>query len=163
LGATTNPGLFSSLGSGIGSFFSGIGSLFATGALIDRGQRYPFATGGVFGAGPRWGFASGDVFTDPTTMPMATIGEAGPEAVMPLRRGADGRLGIATSGGGNGGPQIVVNAPISVGQNALQNNGQMSQKQIVDLQRQLGTAVRRSVQTEIANQTRPGGMVQPQA
>ena len=27
-------------------------------------------------------------------------GEAGPEAILPLRRGADGRLGVATDGGG---------------------------------------------------------------
>jgi phage-related minor tail protein len=146
--------------SGIGSFFQ---NLFATGGVINRGQRYPFATGAVFGGGPRYGFASGDVFTDPTTMPMATIGEAGPEAVMPLKRGADGRLGIAAGGGSGGGPQIVVNAPINVGQGALQNNGQMSQKQMMDLQRQLSQAVRRSVQTEVANQTRPGGMIQPQS
>jgi phage-related minor tail protein len=28
------------------------------------------------------------------------MGEAGPEAIMPLARGADGRLGVANSGGG---------------------------------------------------------------
>jgi phage-related minor tail protein len=28
------------------------------------------------------------------------MGEAGPEAIMPLARGADGRLGVQTQGGG---------------------------------------------------------------
>ena len=31
------------------------------------------------------------------------FGEAGPEAIMPLRRGPDGRLGVAAYGGGGGG------------------------------------------------------------
>jgi phage-related minor tail protein len=31
---------------------------------------------------------------------MGLAGEAGPEAIVPLARGADGRLGVAMSGGG---------------------------------------------------------------
>jgi hypothetical protein len=40
---------------------------------------------------------------------MALFGEAGPEAIVPLKRGADGNLGIAASGGGRG-----VNVTVSV-------------------------------------------------
>ena len=29
------------------------------------------------------------------------MGEAGPEAILPLQRSADGRLGVATNGGGS--------------------------------------------------------------
>jgi len=49
-------------------------------------------------------FARGGVVSGPTTFPMqggtGLMGEAGPEAIMPLTRGADGRLGVRTQGGG---------------------------------------------------------------
>jgi hypothetical protein len=37
------------------------------------------------------------------------MGEAGPEAIMPLQRGADGKLGVLASGGGGGDVNVVVN------------------------------------------------------
>ncbi|WP_332716962.1 phage tail tape measure protein [Pelagibacterium mangrovi] len=49
-------------------------------------------------------FAKGGVLSAPSYFPMAgqwgVAGEAGPEAILPLRRGADGRLGVASGGGG---------------------------------------------------------------
>lgn len=50
-------------------------------------------------------FASGGVIGTPTYFPMTggklgLAGEAGPEAIMPLTRGADGRLGVSVAGGG---------------------------------------------------------------
>jgi phage-related minor tail protein len=63
-----------------------------------------FAMGGVFYGGKVVPFASGGIFNRPTLFPMARgyglMGEAGPEAVMPLKRGRDGRLGVEASGGG---------------------------------------------------------------
>ena len=48
-------------------------------------------------------FADGGVVSSPTYFPMAgqvgLMGEAGPEAVVPLARGADGKLGIRSGGG----------------------------------------------------------------
>lgn len=49
-------------------------------------------------------FAKGGVLASPTVLAsggaaVALAGEAGPEAVLPLARGADGRLGVASSGG----------------------------------------------------------------
>ncbi len=57
-------------------------------------------------------FAAGGVIGTPTYFPMRTggvglAGEAGPEAILPLSRGPDGRLGIAANGGGAAG--ITVN------------------------------------------------------
>jgi len=69
--------------------------LWAKGGAFDRGHVVPFAKGGAF---------SNRIVDRPTVFPMADgaglMGEAGPEAIMPLKRGADGRLGVAGSGGG---------------------------------------------------------------
>lgn len=57
-----------------------------------------FANGGVFRGGNVIPFANGGVVGQPTLFPMARgaglMGEAGPEAIMPLRRGPNGRLGV---------------------------------------------------------------------
>jgi phage-related minor tail protein len=72
------------LASGISDLFAG---LFGGGKVAAaRGAVKPFAAGGVIGA--------------PTYFPLSTgglglAGEAGPEAIMPLARGPDGRLGVA--------------------------------------------------------------------
>lgn len=56
-------------------------------------------------------FAKGGVVASPTFFQAAgkpgLMGEAGPEAIVPLARGADGRLGIAGGGGGGGGGGAV--------------------------------------------------------
>jgi tape measure domain-containing protein len=57
-----------------------------------------YANGGAFVGGVQ-AFATGGAFTNgifnrPTMAPMALFGEAGPEAIMPLTRGTDGRLGV---------------------------------------------------------------------
>lgn len=37
------------------------------------------------------------------------MGEAGPEAIMPLKRGSDGKLGVQMNGGAGGGVSVVQN------------------------------------------------------
>jgi phage-related minor tail protein len=71
----------------------------------------PFAKGGVLSSRVQ-PFAAGGVISQPTYFPMAggrtgLMGEAGAEAIMPLARGADGRLGVR--GGGGGGSQVTIN------------------------------------------------------
>jgi phage-related minor tail protein len=73
----------------------------------------PFAKGGVIQQGTPIPFASGGVIASPISFPLAggatgLAGERGPEAIMPLTRGSDGRLGVAMPGGG-GGQQININ------------------------------------------------------
>jgi hypothetical protein len=58
------------------------------------------AQGNVFAGGRIIPFAQGGVVDSPSIAPMALFGEAGPEAIVPLKRGTDGNLGIAASGGG---------------------------------------------------------------
>jgi len=65
------------------------------------------AQGAVFEAGEVVPFARGGVISRPLMLPMALMGEAGPEAVMPLKRGADGNLGVA--GGAAGDIHVTVN------------------------------------------------------
>lgn len=63
----------------------------------------PFADGAAFSSGRVAAFARGGVVDGPTHFPMrggvGLMGEAGPEAVMPLARGADGKLGVRGAGG----------------------------------------------------------------
>ena len=74
----------------IGNLVSGaIESLFVGTNPALAGAK-PFAKGGVL-ASPAY-FAMGQG--------LGLAGEAGPEAILPLARGSDGRLGVATGGGG---------------------------------------------------------------
>ncbi|MCJ8143869.1 phage tail tape measure protein [Ancylobacter sp. A5.8] len=66
-----------------------------------------FAAGGALSGGRVLPFASGGVVAAPTYFPMAggnvgLMGEAGAEAILPLSRGPDGRLGVAAGSGGRG-------------------------------------------------------------
>lgn len=73
----------------------------------------PFAMGGAFLQGRVTPFAKGGVVTQATAFPMrggtGLMGEAGPEAIMPLSRGADGRLGVAMEGGGARMANVTIN------------------------------------------------------
>lgn len=96
----------------------------AMGGLIRQGLAAVgaagFAQGGAFAGGRAVGglggsvqaFSHGGVVTGPTTFPMrggmGLMGEAGPEAILPLERGADGRLGVS-AGGGARTVQVVMN------------------------------------------------------
>lgn len=81
-----------------------IGSALSGGLQAVLGGLSPFAKGAAFMSGRVAAFARGGVVDGPTHFPMrggvGLMGEAGPEAIMPLARGADGRLGVRTGGGG---------------------------------------------------------------
>jgi hypothetical protein len=70
---------------------------FADGAPFSQGRVMPFATGGIVSSTTPFGMRGG----------MGIMGEAGPEAIMPLARGPDGKLGVRGAGGG--GQTIVMN------------------------------------------------------
>lgn len=62
-----------------------------------------FANGGAFSGGQVIPYASGGVVSQPTAFPMrggktGLMGEAGPEAIMPLTRMSSGRLGVESKG-----------------------------------------------------------------
>ena len=73
---------------------------FANGAPFSSGRVMPFADGGVVSQATHFGMRGGT----------GLMGEAGPEAIMPLARGPDGKLGVRAGGGGAGGaPTVVMN------------------------------------------------------
>lgn len=76
------------LAGGVGKLVEGI-LPFADGAPFSQGRVMPFASGGIVSATTPFGMRGG----------MGVMGEAGPEAIMPLARGPDGKLGVRGSGG----------------------------------------------------------------
>jgi phage-related minor tail protein len=65
---------------------------------------------GLFGGGVK-AFATGGVVGTPSYFPMASgiglAGEAGPEAILPLARGSDGKLGVSAGSGGGQAPVTI--------------------------------------------------------
>ncbi|MEJ1991722.1 MAG: phage tail tape measure protein [Maritimibacter sp.] len=61
---------------------------FANGAAFSQGRVMPFARGGVVAGATSFAMRGGT----------GLMGEAGPEAILPLTRGANGKLGVAASG-----------------------------------------------------------------
>lgn len=107
-GASSGGGFFSSLLSSIGIGGSPSAKAMGSSSLVDsRGQlggMQSWDTGGIK-------FAQGGAFTNtivntPTLFRFANggslgeMGEAGPEAIMPLKRGPNGALGVQMHGGG---------------------------------------------------------------
>lgn len=110
-----------------------------------------FANGGVIDAGNTIKqYARGGIVNKPTLFPMANgmglMGEAGPEAIMPLKRGSNGKLGVQSSGGvGN----IVVNVDASG--SSVEGDSARSQE--------FGRALAAAIQSEMIKQKRPGGLL----
>jgi lambda family phage tail tape measure protein len=110
------------------------------------------AMGNVFAQNGIQKFARGGIVDKPTMFPFANgiglMGEAGPEAIMPLRRGRDGRLGVQAANGG-GGVSVVVNVDAS-GTSVQGDNAKGAE---------FGRAISEAVKNEIVIQKRPGGLL----
>ena len=137
-----------SLGESLAGVLRQVSSLVITSGIK---ALLPFANGGVFEQGKVTPFAYGGVVGKPTLFPMANgmglMGEQGPEAIMPLRRGPGGRLGVEATSGGAG--NVVVNVDASG--SAVQGDGPSAD--------QLGKAIGAAVQAELVKQKRPGGLL----
>jgi lambda family phage tail tape measure protein len=83
---------------------SQVGGILSDGFSAMVAGMTPYANGAPFSQGRVMPFAKGGVLSGPVSFPMrggtGLMGEAGPEAIMPLTRGADGRLGVRAQGGG---------------------------------------------------------------
>lgn len=88
----------------------------AVGSTLSNVFAGGFAKGGAFAGGSVVPFAQGGVVAAPTHFPLAggrvgLMGERGAEAIMPLARGPDGRLGVRASGGGAANITVNVTTP----------------------------------------------------
>ena len=107
--------------------------------------------GNVFAENGIQKFARGGIVNKPTLFPFAKgvglMGEAGPEAILPLRRGSDGRLGVSAAGGGS----VTVNVQVDASGSSVQGNQPDANA--------LGRVVGAAVQAELIKQKRPGGLL----
>jgi phage-related minor tail protein len=88
--------LTKSLASGIESLFKG---LFDTGGGAQASANVPqFASGGVIGTPSYFPLGRG----------LGLAGEAGPEAILPLARGTDGKLGVASASPTSAAPTVNI-------------------------------------------------------
>ena len=108
------------------------------------------ANGNAFIDGKVQKYAYGGVVNKPTLFPMANgmglMGEAGAEAILPLSRGSDGKLGVKSQGGAT---NVVVNVDASG--SSVEGDEQGG--------RELGRMISVAIQSELIKQKRPGGLL----
>jgi lambda family phage tail tape measure protein len=119
----------------VGAYTNANGNAFAANGIV------PYAKGGIVNSPTLFKFAKGGA------MQTGIMGEAGAEAVMPLKRGPDGKLGVAATGGG--GVNVVVNVDAK-GSAVQGDQGQGNE---------LGRVIAGAVQAELIKQQRPGGLL----
>ena len=123
----------------------------ANGGVVDGGEIVNSAKGNVFAKNKIVPYAMGGIVNKPTIFPMKNgmglMGEAGAEAIMPLKRGKDGKLGVISQGGGS--TNIVVNVDASG--SSVQGDEQGG--------RELGRLISTAIQSELIKQKRPGGLL----
>ena len=166
----------------LGAIFNIAGAAFSGGATAGTGAAASDYTGSAFQAwsvkqaqGGGWEggtqfFAKGGAFTNsvvskPTSFGMSggnkgVMGEAGPEAIVPLTRTSSGDLGVRMVGAGGAGNTLVnVNVQVDGSGSTASSDGGSNWNQFGN---ELGTFVNQRVYTIINSETRPGGTLQPQ-
>jgi lambda family phage tail tape measure protein len=124
---------------------------------------FPQALGGAWSSGVQM-FANGGAFTNsivsaPTAFGMAggragVMGEAGPEAIMPLTRTSSGKLGVLAAGGGSG-TAISISAPVTVVTQDRGSEGMQIDQQA--LSKNLQTQMLAVAERAVADSWQPGG------
>lgn len=108
----------------------GGGGLLGKAAGWIGGMLTPNADGGVYNS-PGLSAYSGSVVSSPTVFPFAKgaglMGEAGPEAILPLKRGANGKLGVEAGTGG--GQSVDVRVSVGVDEDGNINVRQIAQQE----------------------------------
>lgn len=149
-------GLFGGLFGGGGGAASYAGSVSTTAQAFNAGL-IGLADGGAFDGRAGLSAYSGSVVSSPTLFKFASgnglMGEAGPEAILPLKRGSDGKLGVRLQqGGGSGG--VVNNISIVI------NNDQSTQRGTSDQEStQLAKRLEAAVKQVLINEKRSGGLL----
>lgn len=101
------------------------------GSAIQSAISGGFGFGGGSGGGVPVPFASGGVISSPIAFPLrggmtGIAGERGAEAIMPLARGPDGRLGVKANGGSGGGINVTFNVSTPDADSFRRTEGQLS-------------------------------------
>lgn len=147
--------LFSSYMGGMDTSAGSGGSSYATSFNSDGTFFSPYAKGGVVSS-PSLSAYSGQIVNRPTPFKFAAgagiMGEAGPEAIMPLSRGSDGKLGVVASGAGSG---VVVYQTVTVDNSG--NATDQTQGANTDAIRQFTSKMKTVAQQTIMDEQRPGG------
>ncbi|MBU1312972.1 MAG: phage tail tape measure protein [Alphaproteobacteria bacterium] len=119
-------------GRGLEDVLRGLGSRLSDIALSAGLKPLENALGKAIGGmvGSVVPFAEGGVVRSPSFFPMGggdlgLMGEAGAEAILPLKRGPDGALGVAAAGGG-GAAQIVFNVTATDAASFRRSEGQIT-------------------------------------
>lgn len=121
------------------------GVVQAIGGVNGRDGLQPFAMGGIVTSPTLFRYANGGV------PGMGLMGEAGPEAIIPLRRGRDGKLGVTATGGSGGGTNNIKIYVDASGNSSVQGDQGSG--------RELAQVVAGVVQAEMVRQSRPGGIL----
>ncbi|UAN16003.1 phage tail tape measure protein [Enterobacter asburiae] len=162
-GASSGSGIFGSLIGSVGSFFGGgAGASASTGTAVSSyGSNFQFnAKGGVYDSPSLSAFSNG-IVRNPTMFAFSKggagiMGEAGPEAIMPLTRAPDGSLGVRAVGGGGG--QSVSSAPqVYI---TIDGNGNTSTQTSPGLEQfgdEVGKFVDQRYKQNVMRDIRPGG------
>jgi lambda family phage tail tape measure protein len=113
----------------------------------------PSENGNVFSNGNLVPYADGGVVGSPTTFPMndgrtGLMGEAGPEAIMPLKRGKNGKLGVQAEGGSG---DVIIHQNFN-----FTANGDESVKKIIAQQ---APAIANMTKNQILDDRRRGGQM----
>ncbi|AXF53113.1 MAG: tail length tape measure protein [Caudoviricetes sp.] len=168
--------LFKVAGAAIGGYFGGAPASAGSTAAgyspdVMNAWSAGQAQGGAWSGGTQY-FANGGAFTNsvvstPTAFGMSgnrkgVMGEAGPEAIVPLARTRNGDLGVRMmggDGGGSAGTMVVVNVNVTESGTTSETNGGPGYQQFGN---ELGQFVDSRIHTIINSETRPGGSLQAQ-
>ncbi|RDT11930.1 phage tail tape measure protein [Enterobacter roggenkampii] len=148
-----------SVGSSVfGSVSSGAAASSGT-AIADYGSNFQFnAKGGVYSSSDLSAF-SGQVVDNPTFFAFAkgagVMGEAGPEAIMPLTRAADGSLGVRAVNGGGAGGDMAPKVYITIDSNG--NTSTQAPSGLEQFGADVGRFVDQRYKQNVMRDIRPGG------
>lgn len=152
-------GSFMGGGPSTGVALSGSGSYTGMGVASDIAGFTFNAKGGVYSS-PSLSRYSGQVVSTPTTFAFAKgaglMGEAGPEAILPLRRGSDGRLGVSAPAADGAGGGVQVNITINADGSGEETETKGDDK---EAGRRFAGLIRDNVLKVIADESRPGGFL----
>lgn len=139
----------------IGSY-TGTGQGTMATSMDSNGTFFSFANGGTFDS-PSLSRYSGGVYDSPHLFKFANggvFGEAGTEAIMPLTRGADGKLGVRADGTGT--MSVTVNQTYQTSNSGASGSDQSRGEQN-DAIRQFQKRMKDTAKQTILDEQRPGG------